>query len=285
MGRGKARRSLEALASDINKTPSGRPVARVARERHSGSKSLPLDIGKARRQLEELAESQGCADKAAEAAFIILSGALNPVHKAHVVALEEARKAIEAHAGMPVFAGFLAPSSDSYVQGKLGDEALPNEERSHLCELACTESDWIDVCPWGWASSARVTHEVGQQLARRLAWTGYCNWQLVGWQVAGADFAVRASLWRKSTPTVCLARGDEDTALVRAEAPAYSSHFILVDATGLEDVSSTAIRAMAAADEWDKLSASGWLAPAVLHRLRKGHRASLEPGEGDSSIA
>jgi len=227
-----------------------------------------LNVSKARMRLEAIAAASDVSGQTMSAAFVLLSGALNPVHQAHLQALEAARQAIESRTGVPVFAGFLSPSSDSYVQGKLESEAMALTERSLLCELATEESEWIDVCRWGWASSAQTTAVIGQQLETALAWTGGVRWNLVGWQVAGADFAARASLWRKPTPTVCISRGGEDTALVKASAQEVPGSFLIVDATDLEDVSSTAVRTLAAEGAWETLADNGWLAPAVLQRLR-----------------
>lgn len=96
---------------------------------------------------------------------VLLSGALNPVHRAHCKASLLGARAIEEQFGIPgnsawslgtsthkaqahdiLKPGFvkvvgcaLVPSSDTYVKGKLGAEALMCDVRCNLCDAACIE--------------------------------------------------------------------------------------------------------------------------------------------------
>lgn len=47
-----------------------------------------------------------------------------------------------------VVGGFLSPSHDDYVMGKLGNEAIPAVHRLAMIERALASSDWISAEPW-----------------------------------------------------------------------------------------------------------------------------------------
>merc|ERR1719482_1523041 len=136
----------------------------------------------------------------AECCVLTLSGALSPVHVGHVHCLEAAADALRAR-GKTVLFGFLVPSSEAYVNYKLGDSALSLVDRVHLCELATAGSPWLSVDPVRDASSGRVCQRAVamlSELAPHVRWTG--------WQVVGEDFARRGLLWEtgRSQRFVCL---------------------------------------------------------------------------------
>lgn len=47
-----------------------------------------------------------------------------------------------------VVGGFLSPSHDDYVTGKLGNEAIPAVHRLAMIERALESSSWICAEPW-----------------------------------------------------------------------------------------------------------------------------------------
>jgi hypothetical protein len=47
-----------------------------------------------------------------------------------------------------VVGGFLSPSHDDYVFGKLGNQAIEAEHRLAMAERALTSSTWISLEPW-----------------------------------------------------------------------------------------------------------------------------------------
>jgi hypothetical protein len=204
--------------------------------------------------------------------------------------LEFARAALE-HAGWAVAGGFLAPSSDEYLEGKLRGKILSFSRRIELCGFATQESDWLSVCPRGEFSSYRACVRLCEQLERELL----NGRSVAGIEVMGSDTAIRildgvfekwsatevdrGQPWYERRIVCCLVRpGPESSAemehIIRITAPRAADvgiQIILVDTTSevapLETISSTAIRELVATDDWDALRALRWLHPRVLSSL------------------
>lgn len=89
-------------------------------------------------------------------AFLLSTGALNPVHSGHVGIMAATQAALEA-AGWWVVAGFLSPSHDDYVQHKMAragaglelrEVFAPAKHRLALVDLACASTDWLAAAGW-----------------------------------------------------------------------------------------------------------------------------------------
>ena len=225
-------------------------------------------------------------------AFLSLSGSLNPVHTQHMRALEAARTALKRR-GWTVVAGFLAPAGDEFLKGKLGSEAWPLEKRTRLCEAASGDSEWVDVCSWGEFRSYRLCRALREHLERECA--ALRGRSLTGVEVMGSDAAIRifdANIadWDAADPRVrdswypgrvvcCLLRPGSDSAREMAHIEKHTARrvvdlgveLIVVDPESihptLEDVSSTEIRELLAAGDFELLRARGWLHPQVLAAL------------------
>jgi len=226
-------------------------------------------------------------------AVLVLSGSFNPVHAQHIRALEVARAALE-RAGWAVAGGFLAPSSDGHLMGKLNSEISSLERRIELCGLATEASDWLSVCPWGEFSSYKVCTRLREQLERECA--GLLNGRsLTGIEVMGSDAAIRIldrvidewralelderQPWYQKRIICCLIRpgpesGVEIEHILKSTAPQAADigvEIILIDSTRealpLEAVSSTAIRELVGRGDWELLTARRWLHPKVLSSL------------------
>lgn len=226
-------------------------------------------------------------------AVLVMSGSFNPVHTQHIRALEFARAALE-HAGWGVAGGFLAPSSDDYLEGKPSTEILSFSRRVELCGLVTQESAWLSVCLRGEFSSYRACTRLREQLELQCA-ALLKGRSLTGIEVMGSDTAIRildkvfeewtaaegdkGRPWYEGRTICCLVRpGPESSAemehILRITAPQTADigiEIILVDTTQeafpLEAVSSTEIRELVARGEWDKLKALRWLHPHVLRSL------------------
>jgi nicotinic acid mononucleotide adenylyltransferase len=106
------------------------------------------------------------------AVILVLSGSLNPVHRSHVALLKAVRRALESRVlpdGRPAFvvlSGVVVPSSEEYVNGKLGAEALPLGTRVALAQAAVDEDGdgWMGVAPWEVASGNKCCERVLKQL-------------------------------------------------------------------------------------------------------------------------
>jgi nicotinic acid mononucleotide adenylyltransferase len=223
--------------------------------------------------------------------FLLLSGSFNPVHTQHVRTLLVTRKYLES-LGWIVVGGFLAPSSDAYVQEKLGAEGLPLRLRIALCKLAIEEIDWMSVCVKGELSSKRACHEVRNELEHHCC-DVLNGRRLTGVEIMGSDTLARVlskilmessskagRLRRQGRVVCCLLRpGCESEAqrehikglLVPSAADVGVELMLLEPTLGnlpLEPVSSSAIRDLISQGDWEELRSKGWLQPSVLEALR-----------------
>jgi NAD+ synthetase len=80
-------------------------------------------------------------------AVILSTGSFCPIHNGHIDMMEQCKVAVEANGGV-VLGGYLSPSHDRYVNGKLANQSLSGRHRLRLCELATKSSDWIMADGW-----------------------------------------------------------------------------------------------------------------------------------------
>lgn len=150
--------------------------------------------------------------------MLVLSGALNPVHAGHLGMLAKACQAMRLRRAderdTVVLGGALAPSSDAYVQGKLGPQALPLELRTRLCALAIDEYQLQEqqetlrvpaaaaarpclvALPWGDASGSNTAKMLEEQLTHAFktdaTWSARAtDWTFECLPIFGSDFLCR----------------------------------------------------------------------------------------------
>jgi nicotinic acid mononucleotide adenylyltransferase len=224
-------------------------------------------------------------------AFLSLSGALSPVHTQHMHALEAARLALK-RAGWTVVAGFLAPTPDNYLKEKLGIAGWGFEKRVRLCELACGESEWVDVCGWGEYRSYRLCAALREYLVRECGLRGR---GLTGVEIMGSDAAIRIldkniedwdaadpavrHTWYRGRVVCCLLRPGSNSAREREHIEKHTAcraidlgvELVVVEpesiSPSLQAVSSTEIRDLLEAGDVERLRNRGWLHPDVLAAL------------------
>ncbi|CAF0987155.1 unnamed protein product [Adineta ricciae] len=84
-----------------------------------------------------------------EKVVLIKTGALNPVHRAHISNMIKAKEHLERVYGFHVIGGYLSPTHDQYVQGKLSrEDFLSGYHRIRMCEEAIKEANqqhWLGV--------------------------------------------------------------------------------------------------------------------------------------------
>lgn len=90
----------------------------------------------------------GNIDDRRQKVVLISTGALNPVHRAHITNLIRVKQHLEKDHGFHVVAGYLSPTHDAYVRHKLRREFIPGNHRIHMCRLAIKEANqehWLGV--------------------------------------------------------------------------------------------------------------------------------------------
>eukprot|EP00906_Rhabdomonas_costata_P010314 RCo014474 len=212
--------------------------------------------------------------------FLVLSGALNPVHKMHVEIMEIALTHLQTCLpNLAVIGGFLVPSSEDYVRAKLRSEAMSLTHRVAMCEQAVEDSEWLAVSPCGMASATRICNMLRQHLSPMFP-----GHSIHVFAVFGTDYVEKYCLWNHvcSPPIVCVARPGSTEAVEKGlrsaarKSSVYGSDvngIFLVHGT-LSELSSTAIRHLIASEKFDELVRLQWVAPAVADYLRT-HRRNL----------
>jgi hypothetical protein len=224
-------------------------------------------------------------------AFLILSGSFNPVHSQHLASFQVAKEEIEGR-GCTVVAGFLAPSNDAHVEGKLGEPGLRLTERMYLCRLATEQSEWLHVCSSAEFSSNAACRRIKCELQQGCADLSDVTC-LVGVEIMGSDTVVRLIpkvlaqmktednvAWQRGRIVCCLLRSGSDSSSVPRQiesvlataAADWGIQLILIEpryqCQGLNSLSSTLIREYIAAGNWETLRVLGWLPEPVLNALK-----------------
>eukprot|EP01127_Copromyxa_protea_P017826 TRINITY_DN5495_c0_g1_i1.p1 TRINITY_DN5495_c0_g1~~TRINITY_DN5495_c0_g1_i1.p1 ORF type:complete len:221 (-),score=33.20 TRINITY_DN5495_c0_g1_i1:21-683(-) len=190
----------------------------------------------------------------------VLSGALSPVHKMHVECFEIAKKKME-EKGYRVVGAYLCPSSDNYVQHKLGPDAFSLKDRVKMCELATKSSEWIDVNPWGWANAFNICRHTTTVLNEaKISPVPFRVFLVVG-----SDHAFRHTLFEYPKDVICIHRDQQGSALKKAVEGHKNEQFILIDGEPV-DISSTLVRTLLQEKEWKKLEEI--LSPGVVDFLK-----------------
>jgi len=188
--------------------------------------------------------------------FLMLGGSFNPVHNEHIQILEIAKRHCERHLGKVVVAGFLGVSSKDHVTGKCGSRgAITLKHRNAMCELAVANSDWISVCPFGWASPERIAERLQDAIKRQ-------NWR-VGevpfLNVLGSDiFGDVPNSYRRQYHTIrediiCVSR---DNSRVFEEIKKLGNNletFYFAEGSTSSSTSSTQVRRLMKRKDWDGL--------------------------------
>ena len=192
---------------------------------------------------------------------LVLSGALNPVHRGHTEMLRHSKKLLEQSSldgRSVVVAGYaLAPSSESYVKRKLGAHAISLSDRVLMCEAAAHSEELTCVVPFGIANALHTAAEMRPCLERRLRIamdhleSPVCfdpKHDVHILPVYGSDFLVRCPQAARQPTLITFRQDEEDTAeraeqIVASETKLHPSFRLLkVESGAIPDFSSTAIR-------------------------------------------
>jgi len=83
-----------------------------------------------------------------ENVVLIKTGALNPIHRSHIANMIKVKQYLEEVYDLNVVAGYISPTHDQYVQGKLGKHLIPSQHRIQMCQRAIQEENqqhWLAV--------------------------------------------------------------------------------------------------------------------------------------------
>jgi nicotinic acid mononucleotide adenylyltransferase len=214
--------------------------------------------------------------------FLLLSGSFNPIHTGHFRVLEAARQHVT-NRGWAVLQGFLSPSTDAYVENKLGPDALPFSKRLELCDLSIFPDGWVEVCRTPEVYGCRACVGVKKELEANC-FELLCGREIKAIEVLGSDTLLRIfkRLLRENHPSdyndfICCVQRDKISQESLESFFTSSAHRLHIDLTlvpspstssALVDISSTLIRALIAREDWQELESTGWLAPPVLNTLK-----------------
>ena len=150
------------------------------------SRELPLDMRKVAAELKRRPPAKG-----SNVYVLTGSGSYSPPHRMHIEMFEKARAHLEStEKKTRVVGGFIVPSSERYVNRKLGKETISLRDRVEMSRLVCLGSTWIEACGWGIASSSEVAFRVQQCLhLSGLEELYKCKFQVL--QLFGADTIIR----------------------------------------------------------------------------------------------
>jgi nicotinate (nicotinamide) nucleotide adenylyltransferase len=193
---------------------------------------------------------------------LVTTGSFNPIHRQHFNNFEIAKRDLESRqSNFKVIAGYISPSQDLYVKGKLGKYAIPIDKRIEMCKLAVEESNWIDIDSWEsksmkgrqkFISHTEVLHRLSIFLNEHEE---ISSSYIRVFYLCGSDFYLRAGIYHKTLKLgqhgyFVVGREKDDTWIKNTEnrldrtfgKGAWKGSVILLHGEGDIEVSSTLIR-------------------------------------------
>jgi nicotinic acid mononucleotide adenylyltransferase len=190
----------------------------------------------------------------------------------HVQVFDVAAKFLREHFSVDCLAGFLSPSCQSYVRGKLGNQAIPFEHRLEMCSLSCqAHNEKPDVLPvfcdpWEGSQSyfadfSRVRDRLAKLIAKTFPEAG-----LLVLYLCGADHFERCGLEEWDN---CVAIARPPYSVQTVSKPEKGIYVCTLSQEGYtelyQDVSSTEIRRRLQSSE----PLTGLVYPTVEQYLRE----------------
>ncbi|CAF3713473.1 unnamed protein product [Rotaria sp. Silwood1] len=83
-----------------------------------------------------------------EYVVLIKTGSLNPVHRCHISNMVRTKEYLEQVHNFNVIGGYISPTHDEYVHGKLRNELISGQHRIEMCRKAIEEAGqqhWLSV--------------------------------------------------------------------------------------------------------------------------------------------
>jgi len=183
-------------------------------------------------------------NKKKKLAVLISTGAYCPIHRMHIENFNVAKKYLEENHNYVIVAGYISPSHDHYINGKLSkQEFISSYHRLKMCALA-SQDDWIEADPWESSRSGFVSFpKVAQHLDDYLCET-FPRIRIEIIFLCGADLIVRCNMSKVGKHWV-VATGrpgfTEQVQHVLNSKPPKERQVYWLE-TNMEDLSSTKIR-------------------------------------------
>jgi len=187
---------------------------------------------------------------------LISTGSYCPVHRMHLECFEIAKKELEKNHAFLVVAGYLSPSHDRYVTGKMvrnGYSSIRGDDRYEMVRLSSLDSPWLEASPWeksqpDFTDFPAVTkfhaNYLRDQISKKIS--AQVSRNVLIMYLCGADHAVGCFLHQATNYYWCdgvvgIGRPGPDTQELIKTEKRHSKNFYFVQ-TSTEDVSSTQIR-------------------------------------------
>jgi nicotinic acid mononucleotide adenylyltransferase len=205
-------------------------------------------------------------------AVLLCTGSLNPVHVTHLKVFDIAAKLLKEQYSVDCLVGFLSPSSDLYVQDKLGVNALSFRDRHHMCVLSCQEHNadpnllHVECDSWEGLQPDFYDFPTVRERMRSFIDEQFPNSGIVVLYVCGSDHFVRCRLYGWFD---CVAIGRPSHPMTTESDPARGLYLFQVSDEGYADLfgtaSSTEVRRRIA----NKEPLDGIVYPSVAKYLAK----------------
>lgn len=220
-----------------------KPVAQGGEAKEDKEKTIEewVPLVKIQRNISNLNEASAGGRKLA---VLVSTGSYSPVHRMHVHMFEIAKTALEEKYGFVVVGGFISPSHDHYVSGKLGEAALPSQHRFQMCELSVADSQWLSVSKWEGHRPTFLDFGPVRQFHEDYLRTKFPDKEIAVFYLCGTDHAVKCHLYNtRKFPVVAVGRPGEHSAELREIHGRQEKNplfYFVEDET--ENISSTEIR-------------------------------------------
>ena len=191
---------------------------------------LNINLDKIKNNLKKYANNNNIKE------FVILieSGSLAPPHKMHIGIMEITKKYFEEDKtkNKAVICGFLVPSSDKYVMGKLKNDFIPLSHRINMTKLMIKNSNWLECLDWGFSSGGRIKRYIDFIIKKEFP-----EYNIQSYLVFGIDYYLKYKV-RVRGQHICIYRPGYD---INTAKNMYPENLIFIEGSN-DDVSSTLIR-------------------------------------------
>jgi nicotinic acid mononucleotide adenylyltransferase len=163
-----------------------------------------VSIKKIRSNLEELAKNKDT--KNITPVVLVLGGSFCPLHLMHYQTFLSVKKSIDSST-IVVVAGYFVPTTDDYVLGKLGKNAISLVHRNALIDLTIQDCKIVENYPVGCANAFQASQLIELEIHDALTDLLKSFSPMIVYNVGGADFVLRAPKLLRDPRMLVVSRG------------------------------------------------------------------------------